>query len=174
MFSGWGIRTLSEDAAAYNPMSYHRGTVWPHDNALAVAGFLRYGHHEPAVRVFDALFEAASNFAGYRLPEVYSGFDRAESEHRPVPYPVACSPQAWASGALPHALWSLLGLSPEALDGRLRIERPRLPRWLEWVELRGLRVGDAALTIKFERRGDTEADVANVTVEKGDVTVKKI
>ncbi|HKZ05779.1 MAG TPA: glycogen debranching N-terminal domain-containing protein [Methylomirabilota bacterium] len=172
MFSGWGIRTLSSEAAAYNPLSYHRGSVWPHDNALILSGFTRYGHAGEAIRVFDALFEAASNLPEYRLPEVYAGVSRSESEHRPVPYPVACSPQAWASGALPSALWSLLGLAPSALEGRLQVVRPRLPRWLEWVELRGLRLGRARLTLRIERHGETEARVAAVDVHEGTVKVE--
>lgn len=95
MFSGWGIRTLSAEAKAYNPMSYHLGSVWPHDNSLIVNGFRLYDRDAAALRVFDALFDAASNFQGYRLPELFSGYDRSESEQRPIAYPVACSPQAW-------------------------------------------------------------------------------
>jgi glycogen debranching enzyme len=90
MFSGWGIRTLSAHAAAYNPIGYHLGTVWPHDNSLILAGFRRYRHDAAALEVFDALFDAASLFRGYRLPELYCGHDRRESEDGPIPYPVAC------------------------------------------------------------------------------------
>jgi glycogen debranching enzyme len=94
MFSGWGIRTLSSDAAAYNPMGYHRGSVWPHDNGIIIEGLRRYGHDDAALRVFDALYDAASHVRAYRLPELYCGFARRESGDRPLHYPVACSPQA--------------------------------------------------------------------------------
>ncbi|MGH7359795.1 MAG: amylo-alpha-1,6-glucosidase, partial [Candidatus Rokuibacteriota bacterium] len=103
MYSGWGIRTLSAESRAYNPMSYHLGSVWPHDNSLILAGFRRYGLDAAALRLFDGLFDAASNFRDYRLPELFCGYRREESADRPIPYPVACSPQAWAAGALPYA-----------------------------------------------------------------------
>src|SRR5204862_86542 len=121
MFSGWGIRTLSSASTAYNPISYHLGSVWPHDNALIAAGFWRYAQEGAALRVFDALYQAATAFRHYRLPELYAGYGRSEAEARPVSYPVACSPQAWAAGAIPHALWNLLGLRPAALEHRLDV-----------------------------------------------------
>jgi glycogen debranching enzyme len=164
MFSGWGVRTLASTARAYNPMSYHLGSVWPHDNAILIAGFRRYGHDRAAVRLFEALFEAASKFRDFRLPELFCGFPRTETEHAPVRHPVACSPQAWAAGALPHALWNLLGLRPDALRASLVVRRPCLPGWLQWVEIRGVRIGAAVADLRFERRngiGDIEvkADV---------------
>ncbi|MGH7312271.1 MAG: MGH1-like glycoside hydrolase domain-containing protein, partial [Candidatus Rokuibacteriota bacterium] len=173
MFSGWGIRTLSSRAAAYNPMSYHLGSVWPHDNALILSGFRRYGHDEAALRVFDAIFDAASNFRGYRLPELYCGHDRSESEDRPIRYPVACSPQAWAAGALPHALWSLLGLEPDALAGRLLVRRPRLPAWLEWVELSDVRVGQARVSLRFQRKGDGGEVGLDASVREGTLNIRR-
>jgi glycogen debranching enzyme len=154
MFSGWGIRTLSAHAAAYNPIGYHLGTVWPHDNSLILAGFRRYRHDAAALEVFDALFDAASLFRGYRLPELYCGHDRRESEDGPIPYPVACSPQAWAAGSLPYALWNLLGLEADAMRGRLVVRRPRLPSWLACVEIRGIHVGDAIADLRFRREDD--------------------
>jgi glycogen debranching enzyme len=172
MFSGWGIRTLSASAAAYNPVSYHLGSVWPHDNALILAGFRRYGEDERALRLFDALFEAASRFRSYRLPELYCGYARHESEDRPVRYPVACSPQAWASGAIPHALWSLLGLRPDALARRLEVRRPRLPTGIEWLELRRLRVGPDEVDLRFAHRGDGEVSV-DVKPRSGDLEVRR-
>jgi glycogen debranching enzyme len=159
MFSGWGIRTLSSTSATYNPISYHLGSVWPHDNGLIAAGFCRYDQEEAALRVFDALYQAASIFRHYRLPELYAGYGRSESEDRPVSYPVACSPQAWAAGAIPHALWNLLGLRPAALEHRLDVVRPRLPVWLEWLEISDLRVGDARADVRFERRRDGRVHV---------------
>ena len=159
MFSGWGIRTLSADAQAYNPMSYHLGSVWPHDNGLILAGFRRYGHDDSALRVFDGLFDAATLFRDYRLPELFSGYARTESESEPVRYPVACSPQAWAAGALPYALWNLLGFEADALDNVLYVRRPRLPPWLEWVEVNDVKVGTARVDLRFERGPDGHIDV---------------
>jgi glycogen debranching enzyme len=151
MFSGWGIRTLSSLARAYNPMSYHLGSVWPHDNSLIISGLIRYGQVAEAARVFEAIFEAATRFPHFRLPELYCGFPRAQCPQQPVHYPVACSPQAWAAGALPYALSNLLGLQPDALAGRLRIVRPQLPRGIEWLEMNGVRVGSARVDLRWER-----------------------
>jgi glycogen debranching enzyme len=171
MFSGWGIRTLSSRARAYNPMSYHLGSVWPHDNALVLAGFRRYGHDAAALRVFEALFEAASRFRSFRLPELFCGFPRETTTHGPVRYPVACSPQAWAAGALPHALWTLLGLSPDALARRLTVRRPRLPDWLARVELGGVHVGEARVDLRFTR-GDGGAVDVDAAVREGELDVE--
>jgi glycogen debranching enzyme len=172
MFSGWGIRTLSSEAVAYNPMSYHLGSVWPHDNSLVLDGLRRYGQDAAAIRVFDALFDAASNFPGYRLPELFSGHPRAESEHRPITYPVACSPQAWAAASLPYALWSLLGLSPDAPGRRLEIRRPRLPGWLDQVTIKGVRVGTARVDLRFARTQERTIDV-DASVQEGELDVRR-
>ena len=171
MFSGWGIRTLSSSAKAYNPMSYHLGSVWPHDNSLILAGLRRYRQDAPALRVFDALFDAASNFPGYRLPELFSGYDRAESEQRPIAYPVACSPQAWAAASLPYALWCLLGLWPDALNHRLEIRRPRLPNWLGQLRLEGIQVGAARVDLQFTRHAAETLDV-QASVREGELEVR--
>lgn len=171
MFSGWGIRTLSSHARAYNPMSYHLGSVWPHDNSLILAGFRRYGQDGAALRTFDALFEAASRFRGYRLPELYCGHARSESEDRPITYPVACSPQAWASGSLPYALWNLLGLWPDAVRRRLHVRRPRLPQWLERVEVLGVQVADARADLRFVRMPDGAVSV-EATIREGELQVE--
>lgn len=153
MFSGWGIRTLSESESAYNPLGYHIGTVWPHDNSLIVGGFRRYGYDDAAVRVFTSLLHAAIHFKAYRLPELFSGFNRHDSD-RPISYPVACHPQAWAAGAIPSMVESLLGFVPEAFEHRLRIIRPVLPEFIHRVEVDGLRVGQASVSLTFERRKD--------------------
>jgi glycogen debranching enzyme len=174
MFSGWGIRTLSTQAIGYNPISYHRGSVWPHDNALIITGMRRYGQDQAALRAFDAIFEAAAMFRHYRLPELYCGYGRKETEDRPVRYPVACSPQAWAAGAIPHALWNLLGLRADAGERRLCVVRPRLPRSLDWLEIHGLRVADAVADIRFTRARDGTVDLdarlrtGNLRVERTD------
>lgn len=150
MFCGWGTRTLAEGEAAYNPIDYQVGAVWPHDNALIAAGLKRYGRDEQALAVLSGMFEAAIRFPHYRLPELFAGFSRAQYSV-PVRYPVACNPQAWSAGAIPYLLQTTLGLHPNALARELRIIRPLLPDWLGSVTLRGLRVGDAAVDLRFER-----------------------
>jgi glycogen debranching enzyme len=150
LFSGWGIRTLGAAEPAFNPVGYHTGSVWPHDNALIADGLRHYGYDEEFTRVFESLLEAASHTEDYRLPELFAGFSRAEFE-RPVPYPVACRPQAWAAGAIPYLMTAGLGLIPDGLEGRLRIRRPSLPRWLGQIEVRGLRVGHGRVDLRFER-----------------------
>ncbi len=155
MFSGWGIRTMAEGESAYNPLDYQVGAVWPHDNAMIAAGLKRYGYSEDALRVFSAIYEAASRFPSYRLPEVFAGFDRNYSPE-PVRYPVACSPQAWAAGAIPYMLRTALGLEPDATERKLRIVRPALPDWLGEVGVRGLQVGEAKVDLLFRRHhGET-------------------
>ncbi|HXH82882.1 MAG TPA: amylo-alpha-1,6-glucosidase, partial [Candidatus Tectomicrobia bacterium] len=170
MFSGWGIRTLSSDAVRYNPMSYHLGSVWPHDTALILGGFTRYGHADAALRLFDALFDAATHFRHYRLPELFCGHARADDEQAPIGYPVACSPQAWAAGALPHALRALLGLEADALGGRLRIVDPQLPSWLAWVEIERLQVAGALVDVRVERTAGGRIAV-RPTVAEGHIDV---
>ncbi len=152
MFSGWGIRTLSATSSRFNPLGYHLGTVWPHDNSLIAMGLKKYGFEEELNEVATALFDAARAFAYYRLPELFAG--SARSIHAtPVPYPVACRPQAWAAGAFPLILQAILGLRPNAPAGELLIVRPRLPHWLETVQVRGLRVGKGEVDLQYRRRG---------------------
>jgi glycogen debranching enzyme len=156
-YSGWGLRTLSAGEGAFNPMGYHTGTVWPHDNALFAIGLRKYGFDEAFLRVFEDLLDAASAFHAYRLPELFAGYARRPYE-QPVPYPVACSPQAWAAGALPSTLIAGLGLVPDGLRGTLRIRRPSLPRHVSRLALNGLRIADASVDLLFERvRGDVVA-----------------
>jgi glycogen debranching enzyme len=168
MFSGWGIRTLSASARAYNPVGYHTGSIWPHDTALTAFGLREYGHDEDFTRVFDGLLEAASRFPDFRLPELFGGFSRSDHDV-PVPYPVACRPQAWAAGSIPYMLRASLGLVPDGLAGRLRIVRPSLPGWLTHVELRGLEVAGSRIDLKIERDGDA-ATVVDVQIH-GDLDV---
>jgi glycogen debranching enzyme len=158
MFSGWGIRTLSSREARYNPIGYHLGTVWPHDNALIAGGFRRYGFDQAARRIFDVLLEASVLFPESRMPEAFAGLARG-AYGVPVKYPVACHPQAWAAGAFPYLLQTALGLIPEAFDNRLRIVRPILPELVPWVELRRLRVGRARADLRFEQRTDGDVSV---------------
>ena len=152
MFSGWGIRTLSSSERRYNPMGYHVGTIWPHDNALIAAGFKRYGAEAELNELATGICDAAFSFPYYRLPELFSGAPRS-AHLAPVPYPVACRPQAFAAAALPFLLTSILGLAPDAPHGRLYVVRPQLPFWLDFVRLSGLRVGEASLDLIYHRRG---------------------
>jgi glycogen debranching enzyme len=168
MWSGWGIRTLSSDMAGFNPIGYHLGTIWPHDNAIAAAGLLRYGHREQASRVAGAMLEATMYFRDSRLPELFCGFDRQRSPY-PVPYPVACSPQAWAAGSLFQLLGAMLGLEPDAANHTLVLHSPSLPEWLPEVRLENLRVGDAVADLRV-RRTDGSAGV-DVLHRTGDLSV---
>jgi glycogen debranching enzyme len=168
MFTGWGVRTLAETHPAYNPVGYHTGSVWPHDSALIAFGLRRYGFDEDFTLIFEGLLEAASRFDDYRLPELFGGFSRAEFDE-PVPYPVACQPQAWAAGSIPFLLKWGLGLSPDALENRLAIVRPSLPRWLNRVELSGLALGNARIDLVFERAGE-HVTLADARIE-GDAEV---
>ena len=153
LFSGWGIRTMSKGATAYNPMSYHNGSVWPHDNALIAAGLKRYGRIEETNRLVTALFEVAQYADYMRLPELFCGFTR-RTPSPPVQYPVACSPQGWAAGAPFLLLQAMLGISALAHENLLTVNKPHLPPWLNEVELRNLRVGDNTLSLSFRREGD--------------------
>ena len=170
MFSGWGIRTLAQGEVGYNPVGYHLGTVWPHDTAMIAFGLRKYGFDDDFARIFEALLETASNAEAYRLPELFAGFSRTEFE-TPVPYPVACQPQAWAAGAIPYLVTGGLGLVPDGLRRRLRVRRPSLPRWLNRVEVSGLQVAGARVNLLFERAGLGE-QVALVDARiEGDVEV---
>ena len=148
MWSGWGIRTLSSGMLGYNPIGYHIGSVWPHDNAIAADGLARYGERAAAATVAGAMLEATSHFREGRLPELFCGFDRAESPY-PVPYPVACVPQSWAAGAVFQLVAALLGLRPDATARRLELVSPTLPAWLPDLRVENLRVGGAQVDLAF-------------------------
>jgi glycogen debranching enzyme len=168
MFSGWGIRTMSKSANAYNPMSYHNGSVWPHDNAIIAAGLKRYGYARATNRVATGLFDAAIHAENLRLPELFCGFTR-RSPSRPVPYPVACSPQAWAAGSPFLVLQAMLGISARAHENLLTVNHPQLPVWLNTVELQNLRVGDSRISLLFRRDGDITG--FSLLQREGDVRV---
>jgi glycogen debranching enzyme len=163
-YSGWGVRTLGSGERAYNPIGYHAGTVWPHDTAVLAIGLRKYGFNMPFLRVFDGLLDAAACFPFYRLPELFAGYARRPDE-APVPYPVACSPQAWAAAALPATLTAGLGLVPDGLNRTLRIRRPSLPRDLSRLAVHGLRVAGARVDLVFERVGRRAGVVALTDVE---------
>lgn len=159
MFSGWGVRTLSARERRYNPIGYHVGTVWPHDNAILAAGLRRYGFLEAARQLFTAMLEAASFFPDFRLPEAFSGLSRAEYGV-PVRYPVACHPQAWAAGTLPYMLQTALGLQANAFERKLVVMQPVLPQNVRWAEVRNLRIGRGRVDLRFKQQ-----DGGGVTVE---------
>ncbi|WP_179405587.1 amylo-alpha-1,6-glucosidase [Burkholderia guangdongensis] len=147
--TGWGVRTLAAGQPRFNPMAYHNGSVWPHDNALAARGLARYGDKAAALNLLRALFEAAVSFE-MRLPELFCGFPRRRGEP-PTAYPVACLPQAWAAGAPFMMLQACLGVSVDASRREVRIERPALPEGVDWLRLDGLRVGDDSVSLTFRR-----------------------
>ncbi len=169
IYSGWGIRTLSANEKRFNPVGYHLGTVWPHDNSIIAAGFRRYGFDDDAGRVMKGIFEAATYFPTYRFPELFAGFSRDDYEV-PVHYPVACHPQAWAAGSVPFMLQETLGLVPNAFEKRLSIVRPSLPDFARHVELHGLRVGRARADIRFETT-PTMGTAVDVLKIEGDLGV---
>jgi glycogen debranching enzyme len=166
--SGWGIRTLAAKQAPYDPIGYHTGTVWPHDNALIAHGMRRYGFDREARAVLDGLAAAGAFFPYARFPELFCGFS---SEEVPVPvqYPVACRPQAWASGAPLLMVRTYAGLSANAPQGVLYINRPRLPSWLHRMEIMGMQVGGSRLDLVFtNNEGVTATEVPR---KEGDVEV---
>jgi glycogen debranching enzyme len=168
MFSGWGIRTMSKSATAYNPMSYHNGSVWPHDNAMIAAGLKRYGYVKATSRVVTAIFDAAIHADYMRLPELFCGFTR-RTPNQPVAYPVACSPQAWAAGAPLLMLQAILGISARAHENMLTVNHPHLPPWLNVVEMRNIRVGKSSISLVFRREGEITG--FSLLDRKGDVRV---
>ncbi len=167
-FSGWGIRTVCATESRYNPMSYHNGSIWPHDNSLIAAGFARYGLRDHAAAVLSSLFDASLFFELHRMPELFCGFRRRPGES-PTLYPVSCSPQSWAAGAVFMLLQASLGLDVRGSEHRVVFTNPFLPPFLDEVEIRGLRVGDASLDLELTRHGE---DVGiNVQHRQGEVAV---
>jgi len=152
LFSGWGVRTLATDEIAFNPMSYHNGSVWPHDTAICAAGLARYGHKDAVTKLTSGIFEAALQFQ-LRLPELFCGFTRSGGE-TPVPYPVACMPQAWSAGAAFMLVQACLGLSVDGWNRRVVVDRPTLPIGIDSLTVRRLRVGDVEVDVLFQRAGD--------------------
>ncbi len=150
MFSGWGIRTLSSNSPAYNPMGYHVGSVWPHDNALIAVGLRSLGLVESALEVVKGLIDMTILQPYQRPPELFCGYDRIEGS-RPVRYPVACSPQAWATGSIFQLLTMMLNLVPDAAGNYLRIFDPTLPDFINRLSIKNLRIGSTVLDLEFER-----------------------
>jgi len=152
-FTGWGIRTVARGEARYNPMSYHDGSIWPHDNALIALGLARYGLKHSVAHLFKALFDAATYMDLRRLPELFCGF-RREKGRGPTLYPVACAPQAWASATPFTLLEAALGLEFDAAHGEIRLRNPRLPAFLNEVVLRDLRLGASSVDLRVRRHGE--------------------
>jgi glycogen debranching enzyme len=167
-FSGWGIRTVDERESRYNPMSYHNGSVWPHDNALIGGGLARYGRRDLAAKVLSAQLGAADSLDDLRLPELYCGFRRRKGKG-PTAYPVACSPQTWAAAAVFELMQSCLGLSISAVERTIRLTDPAFPEELEYLCVRDLVVAESKSDLHLFRQGDAIA----VTVDRkgGDVDV---
>lgn len=147
--SGWGIRTLATGQARFNPMSYHDGSVWPHDTAMAAAGMARYGERRAVAMLLNEIYSAATHFQ-LRLPELFCGFERLTGEP-PIAYPVACLPQAWAAGSVFMMMQAALGISIDALTGAVDVDDPHLPPGIEHLVLSNLQVGDAVVDLSFDR-----------------------
>ena len=167
-YSGWGVRTLASGEARYNPLSYHNGSVWPHDNALIAAGLARYGYKNLAGKVLLAFMDVSSMLELNRLPELFCGLERRAGES-PTLYPVACSPQAWASAAPFFLIQSCLGLSVHGGEKRVVFSNPVLPEGIPQLSIRGLRVGEASVDLFFERQVDSVR--VQVLEKEGDIEV---
>jgi glycogen debranching enzyme len=175
-FNGWGVRTLDEREVRYSPMSYHNGSVWPHDNALIGMGLARYGHSVEAMRIFTGLFDTAKEMPMGRLPELFCGFRRREDEG-PTHYPVACSPQAWASGSVFALLEAVtgMGIGRDAESGRVQVlfRNPVLPSRINRLEISGLRLGEEEIDLELHR-GDLDVGVLVRRRTSGvDVVIRK-
>ncbi len=168
MYSGWGIRTLAEGEARFNPMSYHNGSVWPHDNALVGMGLARYGRKDLAAVILEGLFDASLHVDIHRLPELFCGFPRREGEG-PTLYPVACNPQAWASAAPFLLLQASLGLRIDGLRSTVHFEKPFLPLFLDEVRLIGLALPGGTVDLEVRRNGS--AVTVGILGREGDVKV---
>ncbi|MGE5546805.1 MAG: glycogen debranching N-terminal domain-containing protein [Solirubrobacterales bacterium] len=169
MFSGWGIRTLSERERRYNPMSYHNGSIWPHDNALSAAGLARYGMADRAQRILEGMFDAALHVDLHRLPELFCGFPR-QAGQGPTLYPVACIPQAWAAGSAFMLLEAVLGLELVADPPTILFHRPALPDALDRVEVRGLTIGESSVDVMLNRHPHSVG--INVLRREGHVDIR--
>jgi glycogen debranching enzyme len=171
MFSGWGIRTISSVENRYNPMSYHNGSIWPHDNGMIAAGFSRYRFDDLIMAPFTGLFDASVTMDGHRLPELFCGFHRRNGEG-PTLYPVACSPQAWASGVVFSLIQSCLRLSVDADAHRLSIDRAVLPPFLTSLRIFNLELPFGEVDLLFEQH---PLDVSVTVLRKrGDVEVRVV
>ncbi len=171
MYSGWGVRTLARGQAVFNPLSYHNGTVWPHDNALIAWGLALNGFGGEALRILEGLYAASLHYRDLRLPELFCGMARGEGDSL-VHYPVSCSPQAWASAAFFLLITAALGIRPDAEHARLSVRNPRLPEFLRELCLYDMRIGGSFVLLRFERTADrTHVDLLGV---RGDPSLKVV
>jgi glycogen debranching enzyme len=171
-FAGWGIRTVAAGAPRYNPMSYHNGSIWPHDNAIAAAGLARYGFTDDAARILEAMLDLSEVVDLHRLPELLCGF-RRRLEERPTLYPVACAPQSWAAGAVHMLLQAALGMQLDAERRRITFSRPSLPERIERLDLMNVVVAGASVDLRLERHAnDVTINVLRRAGEVEIVTVK--
>ena len=168
LFAGWGVRTVAAGESRYNPMSYHNGSIWPHDNALVAAGLARYGFTAAAARIMSAIFDLSQAVDSHRLPELLCGFHRRGGEY-PTLYPVACAPQAWAAGAVYLLLAACLGLHIDASARRLSLVRAALPEGLDWVRLTNLSIADAQVDLLLTRH--TQDVGVNVLRREGELEI---
>ena len=163
--SGWGIRTLSSAMPTYNPMSYHNGSIWPHDNSLIAAGLARYGHRGAANHIASALYDVSTSDPLDRLPELYCGFPRDEASDAPVAYPVSCSPQAWAAASGPLLFAAMLGLRLDVPSGQLLVD-PALPPWLKKQRCTAWRSAGRRRSLTVRRSGSGYEVDSSGPVEK--------
>ncbi len=168
MYTGWGVRTVAEGESRYNPMSYHNGSIWPHDNAIAMAGMARYGLHEQVLELFSAWLDVSEYMDLHRLPELFCGFRRRPGMG-PTMYPVACSPQAWAAAAVFMMLKACLGLTVDGVNGVVRCNRPRLPDHVDQLSISRLRVGQSMIGLVFRREREDVGVL--VSHREGDVKI---
>ena len=168
MFNGWGIRTLSSLSPAYNPMGYHIGSVWPHDNSIIAMGLRSLGLIDQSLELFQGLFNMTSKQPYQRPPELFCGYEM-NGDNSPVQYPVACSPQAWATGSIFQLLQMMVNLVPDAQNNCLRIIDPALPKSINHLSFHNLRVGGTILDLEFERVGNTTA--CRVAKKRGNLRV---
>jgi glycogen debranching enzyme len=171
-FSGWGVRTIAEGEARYNPMSYHNGSIWPHDNAVTAMGLARYGMKDKSALIAAALYDASLYMDLHRLPELFCGFARRDAGQGPTLYPVACSPQAWAAASVFYLVKACLGLSFRPEEPRIRFLNPRLPEFVDRLKLGDLRVAGAVVDVLFERQGDQVG--VNIVRKEGRVDVSVV
>jgi glycogen debranching enzyme len=171
MFSGWGVRTVGSSEPRYNPMSYHNGSIWPHDNAMIAAGFARYGLQNLAAEILDALYEASRHIELQRMPELFCGFHKRTDGSGPTLYPVACAPQAWAAGSVFLMLNACLGINVLNDKPQIHLFRPTLPAALNELRIDNLHVGGASVDLVFRRRG-ARVD-SEVAARRGDIEVRE-
>jgi len=169
LFSGWGIRTVGAAESRYNPMSYHNGSVWPHDNALIGMGFSLYGLQDRACKILHGLYEASRYVELQRLPELFCGFHKRPEASGPTLYPVACAPQAWAAGSVFLLLQACLGLTIRVHEPQIRFVNPTLPSNLDEIRIENLRVGDAVADFLIRR--DESVVAVKVLRKHGDLEI---